>query len=351
MAVYKVIQDVEAEDKLLGPLTLKSFVYAGVAAVLGFIIFRLLISGIGPIKYLIIIILSAPLILFAVLASPLGKDQPTEVWLLSRVRFLLKPRKRVWNQSGIVHPVSVTAPKKPQQNLTKDFSQAEVQSRLKALADTIDSRGWAVKNANLTDISSPAVINESSTDRLVKIDSIPQEKTLIEVHAKDDILDEKHNPTAKKFDRLMKDAEDERKKSLMDMVKSAFIDPKKQTPHEKAKTHQVIEEVITKAPEPHANKQHHTQKQTHITKHQTHADPKRSISANTKSPSPPPINATGPHPAAKHSPPLVTPAAQAVNMKLAQSGSDLKVSTVAKMADHLAKVRQIGPNEVEIDLH
>lgn len=86
MAVYKVIQDVEAEDKLLGPLTLKSFIYAGITAVLAFISVRLLISGIGPIKYLFIIIFLPPMILFGVLASPLGREQPTEVWLLSRVR-------------------------------------------------------------------------------------------------------------------------------------------------------------------------------------------------------------------------------------------------------------------------
>ncbi|MGH7158305.1 MAG: PrgI family mobile element protein [Candidatus Saccharimonadales bacterium] len=34
MATYKVIQDIEAEDKILGPLTLRQFIYAGVAAIL-----------------------------------------------------------------------------------------------------------------------------------------------------------------------------------------------------------------------------------------------------------------------------------------------------------------------------
>ena len=33
MATYKVIQDIEAEDKLLGPLTLRQFIYAAVAGV------------------------------------------------------------------------------------------------------------------------------------------------------------------------------------------------------------------------------------------------------------------------------------------------------------------------------
>src|SRR5205823_2806358 len=92
MAVYKVIQDVEAEDKLLGPLTLKGFIYAGIAVVLAYINFRLLITGIGSFKWLLIFIFSLPMLLFMALASPLGRDQPTEVWILSHVRFLLKPR-------------------------------------------------------------------------------------------------------------------------------------------------------------------------------------------------------------------------------------------------------------------
>src|SRR3954470_3689042 len=100
MAVYKVIQDVEAEDKLLGPLTLKGFVYAGIALLIGYINFRLLMPG-SPIKWIFIPALSLPMILFAVLASPWGGDQATEVWLLSKIEFFLKPRLRIWDQRGI----------------------------------------------------------------------------------------------------------------------------------------------------------------------------------------------------------------------------------------------------------
>jgi hypothetical protein len=49
MAVYKVIQDVEAEDKLLGPLTLKGFIYALIAATCAFIEFKLVFIG-SPLK-------------------------------------------------------------------------------------------------------------------------------------------------------------------------------------------------------------------------------------------------------------------------------------------------------------
>src|ERR1043165_5457079 len=138
MAVYKVIQDVEAEDKLFGPLTFKSFVYAIIAGTLAFVNFKLLLIG-APIKWIFIPMFAIPMILFGVLASPLGRDQPTEVWLLSKIRYFLKPRARIWDQEGMDELVTVTAPKKEELRLTKDFSQSEVHSRLKTLASTLDT--------------------------------------------------------------------------------------------------------------------------------------------------------------------------------------------------------------------
>src|SRR5665213_1261950 len=123
MAVYKVIQDIEAEDKLFGPLSLKSFIYAGIAGVLIFIEFRLLIAGMPAVVRLpIVLLLLFPTALFGVLASPLGHDQPTEIWLLSHVRFLLKPHQRVWDQRDSNNTVTITAPKVVERQLTKGFS-------------------------------------------------------------------------------------------------------------------------------------------------------------------------------------------------------------------------------------
>src|SRR3989344_6681371 len=124
MAVYKVIQDVEAEDKLLGPLTLKQFIYAAIALLLAFISFRLLLTSeiSMVIRAGIIFLLSGPMLLFGVLASPLGRDQPTEIWLLSRVRFLLKSRWRIWDQSGTVNLVTITAPKKIEKQRSEEHT-------------------------------------------------------------------------------------------------------------------------------------------------------------------------------------------------------------------------------------
>ena len=91
MATYKVPQDVEAEDKLLGPFTFRQFIYllisaAGIAIIFGlFQIFPLL--AIIPIPFTFF---------FLILALPLKKDQPMEVYLASIASFYLKPNTRRW---------------------------------------------------------------------------------------------------------------------------------------------------------------------------------------------------------------------------------------------------------------
>ncbi|HLG90757.1 MAG TPA: hypothetical protein VI336_01165, partial [Candidatus Saccharimonadales bacterium] len=63
MAVYKVIQDIEAEDKLVGPLTLKGFIYALIAGFLAFINFKLVISTeLGYFRWPLLLIFALPML-------------------------------------------------------------------------------------------------------------------------------------------------------------------------------------------------------------------------------------------------------------------------------------------------
>jgi len=145
MATYKVIQDIEAEDKLVGPLTLRQFIYAGVSAVCFYVCFLFYTKGAS-----FFIVLFLPIgVVSGFFAFPWKGEQPTEIWALARLRFMIKPRVRTWNQSGVKDVVSITAPRRleARRPLTNNLSENEVRSRLKALADTIDSRGWATRNA------------------------------------------------------------------------------------------------------------------------------------------------------------------------------------------------------------
>ena len=202
MAVYKVIQDIEAEDKLLGPLTLKQFIFAVIAVGFGFVAF-MVANKTGAI-YLAIPFL--PFIIgFGVLAAPLSKDQPSDLWLAARIRFFSKPRKRIWDQSGIKELVTITVPKKEIKQLTDNLSQGEVKSRLNALADTLDSRGWAVKNVALNMYSNPsyAYAYDAGQERLLDPSSLPRAVDEINITNTDDILDTNYNPTAQHFEEMI----------------------------------------------------------------------------------------------------------------------------------------------------
>jgi len=144
MAVYKVPQDVEADDKLIGPFSFRQFIYL--------IIVSLAIAaswGLGRLFIPLSIIPFPIIIFFGALALPLRKDQPMEIFMAAMVSFYLKPHKRLWDPDGIDSLIEITVPKIIEAQLTKDLSQTEAQRRLSYLADIVDSQGWAIRGAGV----------------------------------------------------------------------------------------------------------------------------------------------------------------------------------------------------------
>lgn len=197
MARYKVIQDVEAEDKLLGPLTLRQFVYAGIMVFCFWLMFIVAAKGAW--------FLAIPILPFALLAGffafPWTREQPTELWALARISFLFKPRKRIWNQSGVKELVTITAPKRIEQIYTDGLSQTEVKSRLKALAETIDSRGWAIKYA--PHASTMSAYGTPTNDRLIDPSAIPVEVPTLGNEPYEDIFDPSGGQVGQQFDSML----------------------------------------------------------------------------------------------------------------------------------------------------
>ena len=149
MAQYKVPQDVEADDKLIGPFSFRQFVYLIVAAGLCFVAF--LLFQIFP----LLVIIPVPFIIFlGLLALPVKKDQPMETYLAAVVDFYLKPQKRIWMPGQPDSTITIAAPKNVEENRKKDLSQEEAGRRLSFLANIVDTEGYAIKdntNSNLRD--------------------------------------------------------------------------------------------------------------------------------------------------------------------------------------------------------
>lgn len=141
--MYKVPQDVEAEDKLLGPFSFRQFIFLIIAVVsLGaaYILARILLPlGLIPVPIALF---------FGALALPLRKDQPMEVYLAAVISFMLKPKKRLWQPDGIEYLVEVTAPKTEETTRRNSYDQEEVQRRLSYLANLVDSHGWSIRGVN-----------------------------------------------------------------------------------------------------------------------------------------------------------------------------------------------------------
>lgn len=209
MATYKVPQDVEAEDKLLGPLTFKQFIFFLVAAGAGLVAW--LMFQIHP----LLVVVPLPIILiFGGLAIFRREDQPMERYLLSFFNFLLRPRERVWNTEGYYEHLLITKQKKPEPpKLKQDVGQ--VQGQLEKLAQTVDTRGWAAKRPELTLPGDASPVTSSSDDRLFMPEQ-PQEPA--EVHEREDIMSEE-NPEGIQLDNLLHEQNRQRREELMQNVR------------------------------------------------------------------------------------------------------------------------------------
>lgn len=152
MASYKVPQDVEAEDKLIGPFSFRQFIYLIIAALgifLAWILSRIFLG---------LVVLPLPIVFaFLALALPLRKDQPMETYLIAMIKFFFKPRRRLWDPEGNLSMITITALKSVEGPQLKDFGGEEAEMRLSNLAQIVDSQGWSTRGAvspndNLSDI-------------------------------------------------------------------------------------------------------------------------------------------------------------------------------------------------------
>ena len=190
MAAYKVPQDVEADDKLIGPFSFRQFIYLIIVVISGFIGWLLAQIFIG----LIIVPLPA-ILLFGALALPLRKDQPMETYLAAVVRFFLKPKKRMWQPDGQVNLVEIIAPKVIEQQRFKDLSQDDAQDRFSYLAQVMDTRGWSTRGVT------------SGNDAL-------NDNVVAEANTAQDVLDTS-NSVSQDFNALLEQEEQKRRQDAM----------------------------------------------------------------------------------------------------------------------------------------
>ena len=142
MAQYKVPQDVEADDKLLGPFSFRQFVYLMICG-------GLIATSVGLFQLLpVLAIIPVPFILvFGAIALPLKKDQPMETYMAALVSYYLKPHTRKWTPGQRESTIQITVPKKIEETRAREITGEEATHRLSFLADIVDTEGYAIKGA------------------------------------------------------------------------------------------------------------------------------------------------------------------------------------------------------------
>lgn len=202
MAVYKVPQDVEADDKLIGPFSFRQFIYliiTGIAGAMAWGLFQL---------FPLLVIIPLPIIIFfGALALPLRKDQPMEIYLAARVSFLFKPNKRIWEPDGIESLIEITVPKVVEIQRVKNISQGEAQERFGYLAQIVDSQGWAVRGQG---IQAP--------------NSAMNSDAYFEAQQAEDILDGSNN-VAQSLDYMIGKSDEKRHQDMIDRIRQTASAP------------------------------------------------------------------------------------------------------------------------------
>ncbi len=201
MASYKVPQDVEADDKLIGPFSFRQFIYLVIVALAMAAAYGLSRIFIG------LVILPLPIILFfGAIALPLRKDQPMEIYLAAMVKFFLKPRVRLWQPEGQINLVTIVAPHVIEGPQGARLSGAEAQQRLSYLAQVIDTQGWASRGVTTTSIAS---LN----------DTVAAEASMV-----DDVLDQSVG-IGRQFDSLIEQQDSRRMQQVTQQFQTAMHNP------------------------------------------------------------------------------------------------------------------------------
>ena len=225
MGQYKVPQNVESEDKLLGPLTMKQFIYAIIGLGWGFLIWRILSPG-GAAAIPFMLLLIVPISGFMLLLA-FGKreEQSFENYLIALIRFNIMPRKRVWLKDDFRGEVIIDAPPPPKPTAPTKEDIAHVHSRLQQLSLVVDTRG----HAKPADVQLPDEANRAAefSQRIFTPDEL--QKPILEggVQAQDDVLatTEASAAQAQKVDALLQNQEYSIREEALNKMQQAAENP------------------------------------------------------------------------------------------------------------------------------
>jgi len=138
---YKVPQKIDLEDKIIGPLTLKQFIYLLGGGMLDYVIFTATESSF--LGWILIFMVSLLALAFAFVEV---EEQPFSYLMASFFGYFLRPKIRLWDKRSKFKRTIKFTNKKIEKTMPTPKRPEEVKSSLEALAQVIDTHGWTPKD-------------------------------------------------------------------------------------------------------------------------------------------------------------------------------------------------------------
>jgi hypothetical protein len=230
MGQYKVPQDVEAEDKLIGPLSLRQFIYVIIGVVWAGLMFFILRPNNSPspaVNYTIMAVLIIPITgFFLLLGFGRRQEQSFEKYFVALVRFYFVPRVRVWDKDLSTVELVKEEVAAPEIITEKNVSK----SSLEQLALVMDTHGFMKDptiqlqdEANQAAAYSQRVINPQQ----IAGNAGNQSRTL-QVTQQDDVLDAA-NPRSTQVNELLQNEEANIHQQALERVRQNMTSPQTET--------------------------------------------------------------------------------------------------------------------------
>lgn len=160
---FKVPQNIDMEDKVIGPLTIKQFVYLLVAGMIFY-------ATIKTYNIFLMAIVGFPVFLLALCLTFIKiQDQPFSKFLISFLIYLIKPRQRIWQKHYSSVGMHTPVVQKNKVNVDQKIGPKTVEkSELEKLSYILDTGGQekAIEVQKLVD--APQIDLKKSQQKIIK---------------------------------------------------------------------------------------------------------------------------------------------------------------------------------------
>ncbi len=135
----KIPQQIESEDKLIGPLTLRQFLKLAIMFGILYLLYSYLVVHLKlKLSFFIFGLIALPItIFFLLLTFYKVNEQPFEKFLLAALAYYTQPQKRVWGKIPSVPKKIIVKKKEPPPRPIKKVTR----SKIEELAYILDTRG------------------------------------------------------------------------------------------------------------------------------------------------------------------------------------------------------------------